>query len=111
MLPKTKRADKKTIDQVFSAGKYINSPTLTLKYILKNKGTSRISVIVPKSAARLAVKRNRLRRLGYKALQKVLGQWPRGIEGAFIFKKYEDDSIKIEKEIEIILGKIINKDN
>ena len=111
MLPKTKRADKKTIDRIFSGGKFINSPTLNFKYILAGTGPARVSFIAPKSVAKLAVERNRLRRRGYNALKNSLAGLPPGFCGVFIFKKYENDNGKIEKDIETILSKIAGKNN
>lgn len=94
---------------MFKSGKFINSATLTFKFIQTPSPRARISFIVPKSAAKLAVKRNALRRRGYEALKKELHRLPGGIAGVFIFKKYEDDAEKLGKEIETITGKIAPK--
>lgn len=106
MLPKINRTDKKTIDRIFSGGKFINSPTLTFKYIFTGGLAPRVSFIAPKSTAKLAVKRNALRRLGYSALGKEVHRMPRGLAGVFIFKKHEDDLEKLKREIETIIGKV-----
>jgi ribonuclease P protein component len=107
MLPKKNRADKKAVERIFKEGKFINSSFLTFKFILNNNSTvPRISFIAPKSVAKLAVKRNLLRRIGYNALGKYLDQFPAGILGAFVFKKYQDDISIIENEIKNILSKI-----
>jgi ribonuclease P protein component len=106
MLPKANRAGTKEIDKIFKEGSFLNSPSLTFKYF-KNSGKEvKISFIAPKSVAKLAVKRNMLRRLGYKALEKHISRFPLGITGAFVFKKYQDDILTIEDEIKNILGKI-----
>ena len=106
MLLKKNRADKKMIDRIFSVGKFINSPSLTFKYILTGKSVPRISFIAPKSIAKLAVKRNALRRRGYDVLKKEFHNVPNGLAGVFIFKKYEDDAEKLKREIETIISKI-----
>ena len=108
MLPKTNRVDKKTIDRIFAEGRFLNSPTLTFKYIFTKTRLPRISFVAPKNIAKLAVKRNALRRRGYDAVKKEYSLIPLGVAGVFIFKKYEDDRGKIEKEIETILSKIVN---
>jgi ribonuclease P protein component len=124
MLPKKNRADKKAVEKIFKEGKFLNSLNLTFKYI-KIRGTEsflvgkdeascpllklsvpRISVIAPKSIAKLAVKRNLLRRRGYDVLGKYINQFPLGIWGVFVFKKYQDDVLIIENEIKNILSKI-----
>ena len=107
MLSKKNRAGKKELDRVFQKGKFINSPTLTFKFLLE-AGTfpPRISFIVPKSVARLAVKRNALRRRGYTIIQDHWRGLPAGLLGAFIFKKYRDDAQMLKNEIKAILSKI-----
>ncbi len=107
MLKKKNRADRKAVNQIFKEGKFLNSDNLTFKYIKNlNSTTLRISFIAPKNVARLAVKRNLLRRRGYIALEKHLKQFPLGTLGVFIFKKYQDDASIIENEIKKILSKI-----
>lgn len=107
MLPKKNRVDKKGIDLIFKKGNFIVSPSFTFKFILINNSPEpRISFIVPKSIAKLAVKRNLLRRKGYSALKKYIDQFPLGILGVFVFKKLEEDVSKIDNEIKNILIKI-----
>ncbi len=120
MLPKKNRAEKKEVDLIFKQSKFITSPTLTFKFILRapcqtwgNSPMSdmgleppRISFIAPKNIAKLAVKRNLLRRHGYTALQKYIKQFPAGTMGVFIFKKYQDNILILENEIKTILSKI-----
>ena len=127
MLPKKNRADKKVVEEVFKSGKFINSNNFSLKYmILKTrnslvvkkeaglqspkplllKNNPKISVLVPKSLAKKAIKRNYLRRLGYIALEKQLHHFPTGLTGVLIFKKYQDDILTIENEIKNIINKI-----
>lgn len=107
MLKKQNRANKKEIDLLFKGGKFLNSLNLTFKYIKNQKpAPTRISFIAPKSIAKLAVKRNLLRRRGYRALEKQIGHFPLGVLGVFIFKKYQDDILIIENEIKEIFSKI-----
>ena len=106
MLPKKNRADTNEIDRIFKEGSSLNSPSLTFRY-LKNAGaTTNISFIAPKSVAKLAVKRNLLRRLGYNAIEKHINRFPPLLTGVFIFKKYNDDVLILENEIKNILSKI-----
>ena len=107
MLPKKNRADKKTIGKIFKEGSFISSPVLTFKFILDNNGaTPQISFIAPKNIAKLAVKRNFLRRLGYAVLKKHLKDLPAGLAGVFVFKKFEDNILTLENEIKTILHKM-----
>lgn len=106
MLLKKNRADKKAIEKIFKEGKFVNSPNLTFKFILINKDERRISFIVPKNVAKLAVKRNFLRRRGYVVLKKHLSEFPLGLTGAFVFKKPINSILELENEIKTILAKI-----
>ena len=106
MLKKINRADKKTVEKIFKEGRFLNSLNLTFKFFKTPQAGKKISVIVPKSVAKLAVKRNLLRRLGYKALEKNFSDFPSGIIGVFVFKKYQDDVSIIENEIKNVLAKI-----
>ena len=107
MLSKKNRVDKKTVEKIFKEGKFVNSLHLTFKFILNSDSTPpRISFIAPKNAAKLAVRRNLLRRRGYAAIKKYLNSLPAGLAGVFIFKKYQDDILILENEIKTILTKI-----
>jgi ribonuclease P protein component len=107
MLKKRNRASKKEVDLLFKQGKVFNSVNLTFRFILKDDSfPARISFIAPKNIAKLAVKRNFLRRLGYNVLRKYIDQFPPGTLGVFVFKKHQDDSLTIENEIKNILFKI-----
>jgi ribonuclease P protein component len=107
MLPKKNRVDKKSVGLIFKKRSFIVSPSFTFKFILSNTHFQpRISFIAPKNIAKLAVKRNLLRRKGYSALEKHINQFPLGIMGVFVFKKVEENVSKIEDEIKNILNKV-----
>jgi ribonuclease P protein component len=107
MLSKKNRVDKKNIDLIFTQGKFLVSPSLTFKFILtSNANPPRISFIAPRSVAKLATKRNKLRRRGYIALRKFITEFPFGLLGAFVFKIHEEDVSTLENEIKNILNKI-----
>jgi ribonuclease P protein component len=123
MLPKNNRADKKAVEKIFKKGAFVNSNSLSLKYILENNTTSpRISFIVPKAVEKRAVKRNSLRRRGYIILKKYFSKIPNRFLGVFIFNKIKPArnasstadaggekeflSEIIEKDIKIILTKL-----
>jgi ribonuclease P protein component len=107
MLPKKNRVDKKGVDLIFKKGRFVASSSFTFKFILTSSSFQpRISFITPKSISKLAVKRNLLRRKGYSALKKYINQFPFGVLGVFVFKKYQDNVLTIENEIKDILNKI-----
>lgn len=95
------------VEKIFQEGRFFNSENLTFKFVLnKNSNIPAISFIAPKSIAKLAVKRNLLRRRGYTALAKYINKSPPGLIGVFVFKKYQDSILILEDEIKNILNKI-----
>lgn len=106
MLPKKNRVGTKEINEIFKKSTVFNSPSLTLKYLKNDNRGVKISFLTPKNVAKLAVKRNLLRRHGYSALGKNLELFPAGFMGVFIFKKYQDKISTLENEIKNILLKI-----
>ena len=106
MLPKKNRVDTKEVDKIFKEGRFLVSPNFTFKYLKNHKREVKISFIAPKNIAKLAVRRNLLRRRGYAVLEKYISQFPLGIIGVFVFKKYQDDISILENEIKSILAKI-----
>lgn len=106
MLPKRNRLDKKTIEIIFKKGKFVVSPSLTLKFLIVKENRKQISFVVPKTVSKKAVDRNLLRRRGYIALNKCFKDFPIGFLGVFIFKKYQDNVLILENEITNIFSKI-----
>ena len=106
MLKKINRADRKTVESIFREGKFLNSLNLTFKFLKTVQNGRKISILVPKSVVKSAVKRNLLRRLGYKALEKYIAGFPAGLRGVFVFKKYQNDVLTLENEIKTALAKI-----
>jgi len=85
MLPKKNRADKKAIEKIFKEGRFINSSSLTLKFLNNvhtRYGHARVSFIVPKTVEKKATRRNLLRRKGYLILKKYWNKIPNDFIGA-----------------------------
>jgi len=106
MLPKKNRAVTKDVEKVFKDGIFLNSSNLSFRYIKKGNSVPRISFLAPKSVAKTAVRRNFLRRLGYKLLKEHFPLSPVGVVGVFVFKKYQEDALILTNEIKNILSKI-----
>ena len=106
MLSKKNRANTKEVGLIFKEGNSLSSTSLIFKYLKNSERETKISFIAPKNAAKLAVQRNFLRRLGYRVLEKYIKQFPAGITGVFVFKSYQDDILILENEIKNILHKI-----
>lgn len=107
MLAKKNRINKKEINQIFKKSSFLYNQNFTLRFqtITKNTNT-KVSFIVPKNIAKQAVKRNYLRRLGYRALKQNTNQLSPGFLGVFVFKRYIDDFYLIQNDIKNLLSKI-----
>lgn len=107
MLLKKNRASKKDIDKIFKEGRFFVSTNLTFKFIfIKNQKEPKISFIAPKNIAKLAVKRNLLRRKGYFVLKKYIKNVSPSVVGVFVFKKHQEDVSVLENETKNLLNKI-----
>jgi len=119
MLSKKSRLDKKVVEKIFKEGRFVNSPNISLKYILLRDGSlPRVSFISPKTASSSAVVRNLLRRRGYAVLKKYFQNIPLGFLGVFIFGKKSvsvfggkkstahNPIMNLDREIKGILSKI-----
>jgi ribonuclease P protein component len=114
MLPKKNRADRKMVEKVFKTcppngreGKSVPAADFSFKFIFSpGLNTPKISVVVPKTISKKAVDRNSLRRKGYLALKKYLKDFPKETIGVIFFKKYQNNIVLIEDEIQKILNKI-----
>ena len=107
MLPRKNRVSTKVVEEIFKKGSFVNSPTLTFKFIKTNRPSPpAISFIAPKSVAKAPVQRNKLRRMGYLAIEEEIKQFPTGLTGVFVFRKQETSKEAIENDIKTILGKI-----
>lgn len=120
MLKKRNRVNRKTIEKIFKEGAFINSESLTFKFILnKNFNGPIISFITPRAISKSAIKRNTLRRRGYFVLKRHFNQLPNNIIGVFIFSKKSLDTFSGKKNknynpitnLEYEIKKILNKIN
>lgn len=66
MLPKTKRLTATEVREVLKLGSVVRAGAVSARYT--KAPAAKAAVVVSKKVARLAVTRNRLRRLGYSAL-------------------------------------------
>lgn len=118
MLPKNTRLNKNDVEILFKKSFFSNSQNLTLKFLNNHSIFPKITFITPKNVSKLAVKRNYLRRKGYRVIRKYLKSFPRGFIGAFIFGKkslevfgLKNNTQELENEIKTILNKINHKNH
>jgi ribonuclease P protein component len=103
MLPKNKRVTKALFQKVMDTGGRINGSFFVLRYIRSAK--PQFAFVAPKSVAKLAVRRNKLRRYGYNSLR---SQPLLPYIGVFFYKKLpkEVSPEEIKKDIEEVLERL-----
>lgn len=103
MLPKRKRVNKELFQNVLQKGEVFHSSFFIFRYIRQK--TPQYAFVVPKTVAKSAVLRNKLRRLGYNSLN--LTQIP-PLAAIFFYKKQaqkisqnqiKDDILSLLKKI------------
>ena len=104
MLPKKKRVTKDIFQDVMQNGKMISTPLFVLRY--KPSKSPQFAFIAPKTVAKQAVSRNKLRRAGYNSVR-FMAKNPY-IIGLFFYKKGASKA-KIEEirsDIAMLFSKI-----
>ncbi|MDE2030682.1 MAG: ribonuclease P protein component [Patescibacteria group bacterium] len=108
MLPKKERITKETFLSIMKNGKILSSPLFIFRYLtINNKEYSpKYAFVAPKTVAKQAVLRNKLRRQGYNAL-KQYKQLP-CVMGIFFYKKGSGKASfkEIKDSTKTILSKI-----
>lgn len=107
MVPKKKRVTKDLFQSVMKTGKMLSSPLFVFRYLPTQDGPKkeiRYAVVAPKSVAKKATDRNKLRRQGYNAIRTTPIQ--SGI-GIFFYKKQAKniDFSQIKDEIAMLVAK------
>jgi len=103
MLPKNKRVTKELFQRIMKTGGSLASPFFSFRYI--NSDKPQYAFVAPKSVAKRAVDRNKLRRIGYNNLNSFT---LKNISGIFFYKKQGKNvsSQEIKKDIENLLKRI-----
>ena len=104
MLPKKKRVTKEIFQDIMKNGKMVSGPLFVLRY--KASKSPQFAFIAPKTVAKQAVSRNKLRRQGYNSISKN----PKipNIIGLFFYKKEAKKAsfIDIRDGVNTLLSKI-----
>lgn len=103
MLPKRKRVTKEVFQGIMKTGRTTSSPLFVFRYI--SSSTPQYAFVAPKSIAKNAISRNKLRRQGYNTLRLYK---LKPYAGIFFYKKGAQNSTpqEIKESISTILSKI-----
>jgi ribonuclease P protein component len=102
MLSKKKRVTKDLFQAIMKSGKVIQSPFFIFRYIKQNPPN--YAFVAPKSIAKTATERNKLRRRGYNSLS-LMVKIP--LAGIFFYKKEAKNATF--KEIKEDIGDLLSK--
>ena len=115
MLPKKTRIPRSLFKNAIIGTRFVNSSYFTLRYKILSareqtggKNTKkRFAFVIPKTAAKKAVVRNKIRRRGYGIIRKNLSNIKEGVVCVFLAKKGAAglDFDDLEKEIVGLLKK------
>jgi len=103
MLPKKKRINKKLFESVMKSPKVLQGSFFVFKYIKQTQ--PKYAFVVPKNICKIAVKRNKYRRIGFNILK---NQDIKENFGIFFYKKegLKTSKNNLENDIFSILNKI-----
>jgi len=106
MLPRSQRLSAEQFDRVIKSGKISHSPFFTVRSSIQ-RGTPRVSAVVPKKVCNTAVRRNKLRRRMYDAIQPIFSNIKDGVHAIIFAKGVAED--KDEKFLNEEVSKIFVK--
>ena len=104
MLPKSKRLDKKTFQEIVNTKRAIS--TSLFLFFMKNNDLPQYAFVASKGIFKTAVKRNKYRRIGYNILRSIDVKMGSGV---FFYKK--GATIATPEEIKKDIIFILNKKN
>lgn len=108
MFPKSNRLrNNEDINKTIKKGVNLKTPFFNVKYLKKNENF-KITVIVSKKISKLAVKRNRLKRIFRSATEKILKE-ENNLKWNFIFFPFENALEKKSSDLENFIKKIFEK--
>ena len=81
------------VKYVYSHGKTVRTPKMSLVFAENTRGFTRVAVVVSKKVEKTAVGRNRIRRRVYEALRVNFDLVPKGMD--YIFVVYSKDVLKM----------------
>jgi ribonuclease P protein component len=102
MLPKNRRIPRKMFPLLSNGSKMYKNDLFLLKIVHQNN-EARFCFSVSKKVAKNAVVRNRIRRIGYKLLEKYIPEIKLKILAIFSFRIIPRDNEEIIKNLELIL--------
>lgn len=108
MQPKAQRLQRTLdIENVHKRGRTLKNNLMRIKFLRNNLNNSRVTIVISKSVAKLAVKRNALRRRVSAVLRDMLDQLSHPIDMLVILNSSAKDANS--SEIRNSLSQLINK--
>ena len=93
---------------VYQHGKTVRKPQMSLVFVENSRGFTRVSVVVSKKVAKLAVTRNRIRRRIYEAIRINFEYLPKRTD--YIFVVYSKKVLELSfSQLEKLLGELVEE--
>ena len=103
MFPKNRRVPRIMFPLLLDGAKVFRNNIFLLRFVIID-GPSRFCFSVSKKVAKSAVARNKMRRSGYRLLEKYIPQIKPNILASFSFRTIPKDDEEIIKNLESILN-------
>ena len=93
---------------MYQHGKTVRKPQMSLVFVENGRGFTRVSVVVSKKVAKLAVTRNRIRRRVYEAIRVNFEYLPKKTD--YIFVVYSKKILELPfSQLEKLLGELVEE--
>ncbi len=93
---------------MYQHGKTVRKPQMSLVFVENSRGFTRVSVVVSKKVAKLAVTRNRIRRRIYEAIRINFEYLPKRTD--YIFVVYSKKVLELSfSQLEKLLGELVEE--
>ncbi|MDE2213106.1 MAG: ribonuclease P protein component [Patescibacteria group bacterium] len=103
MLKRSSRLRAGEVAVVVRQGKALRARFLSAKILNHGSATIRAAAVVPKSVAKTAVARNRMRRALYRAFATHIPSSAKGFDIVFFLRTLPSDTTLIAQDVETIL--------
>jgi len=91
MLASTYRLRKKEVERIYKKGHFLSQNFLNLRFLENRTNHFRFAIVIPKTVAKLATSRNRLKRKTSVVLENLLPHLSGHLDCMIIFKKAPDE--------------------
>lgn len=91
MLSSSYRLRKKEVERVYKKGNFFRQDFLNVRFLENHTNHYRFAIVIPKTVAKLATARNRLKRKTSVLVETILPKFQNHLDCMLIFKKAPEE--------------------